>query len=156
MNNNLCGTNMPSTHMCHYLMSNYHFNVTTNPSYYSLSWMKPQSLPHNWIVSSKLIVLVTTLALSSQPRQGLTKVRAKSEARESHSMLPGVWESVKEWTSTLPSELPFWELESQWIHESSKNICRAQNQLYWNIRYIIRNILEPKCLKWARMTHLGN
>jgi predicted acyl esterase len=33
---------------------------------------------------------VATLALGSWPRQGLAKVRAKSEARESHFMLPGV------------------------------------------------------------------
>jgi hypothetical protein len=34
--------------------------------------------------------LVTTLALGSRPKQGLTKVQAKSEARESHFMLMGV------------------------------------------------------------------
>jgi hypothetical protein len=33
---------------------------------------------------------VITLALSSRPRQGLTKVQAKSETRESHFMLSGV------------------------------------------------------------------
>jgi hypothetical protein len=31
---------------------------------------------------------VTTLTLGSRPRQGLAKVWAKSEARESHFMLP--------------------------------------------------------------------
>jgi hypothetical protein len=31
---------------------------------------------------------VTTLALGSRPRQGLAKVRVKSEAQESHFMLP--------------------------------------------------------------------
>jgi len=55
-------------------------------------------------------IVVTTLALGSRPRQGLAKVRAKSEAQESHFMLPGVWECVREWTPTLPSELPLWEL----------------------------------------------
>jgi hypothetical protein len=39
---------------------------------------------------------VTTLALGSQHRQGLTKVRANSETQESHFMFPGVQESVKE------------------------------------------------------------
>jgi hypothetical protein len=39
---------------------------------------------------------VTTLALGSRPRQGLAKVRAKNEARESHFMFPRMWESVKE------------------------------------------------------------
>jgi len=48
--------------------------------------------------------------LGSRPKQRLTKMWTKNEARESHFMLLGVWESVREWTSTLPSELPFWEL----------------------------------------------
>jgi hypothetical protein len=34
------------------------------------------------------VLYVTTLALGSRPRQGLAKVRAKKEARESHLMLP--------------------------------------------------------------------
>jgi uncharacterized membrane protein len=33
---------------------------------------------------------VATLTLGSQPKQWLAKVRAKSEARESHFMFPGV------------------------------------------------------------------
>jgi hypothetical protein len=41
-------------------------------------------------------VCVTTLALGLRPRQGLARVRAKKEAQESHLMLQGVWESVKE------------------------------------------------------------
>ncbi len=40
---------------------------------------------------------------------------------------PWVKESVKEWTLTLPRELPFWELESRWTPESSKKNCRGQN-----------------------------
>jgi hypothetical protein len=32
----------------------------------------------------------TTLALGSRPKQGLAKVRAKSEAQESHCMFLGV------------------------------------------------------------------
>jgi hypothetical protein len=35
------------------------------------------------------MVIVATLALGLQPRQGLTRVRAKSETRESHFMLSG-------------------------------------------------------------------
>jgi len=50
------------------------------------------------------------LALGSRPRQGLAKVWAKYEAWESHFMLMGVQECVREWTLTLPSELPLWEL----------------------------------------------
>jgi len=62
---------------------------------------------------------VATLALGLRPRQGLAKVWAKYEAQKSHFMLLGVQESVREWTFTLPSELPLWELESQWTPKSS-------------------------------------
>jgi hypothetical protein len=55
---------------------------------------------------------VVTLALGSQPRQGLTRARAKREARECRR----VWK----WTFTLPSELPCWELESEWTPEIFK------------------------------------
>jgi hypothetical protein len=55
---------------------------------------------------------VATLTLGSRPRQGLARVRAKKEARESHFMLPKVQKNVREWTLTLPRELPLWELES--------------------------------------------
>jgi hypothetical protein len=54
---------------------------------------------------------VVTLALGLRPKQGLARVRAKKKAQESHFMLPGVQESVREWTLTLPRELPPWELE---------------------------------------------
>jgi hypothetical protein len=70
------------------------------------------------------------------------KVRAKNEAQESHFMLSGVWENVREWTPTLQSEFPFWELESQWIPEFSKSNCKGQNPLDWKIIYIIGNCLE--------------
>jgi hypothetical protein len=39
---------------------------------------------------------VATLTLGSRPKQGLVRVRAKKEARESHLMLLGVQKSVKE------------------------------------------------------------
>jgi len=48
--------------------------------------------------------IVATLALGLQPRQGFMKVWAKREAWESHFMLLGVQESVREWTVTLPSD----------------------------------------------------
>jgi hypothetical protein len=59
-----------------------------------------------------------------------------------------------EWTFTLPSELPFWELESRWTPEFSESNFRGQNPLDWRVPYIIGNILERKCLEWACMTHL--
>ncbi len=39
---------------------------------------------------------LATLTLGSWPRQGLARVRAKREARESYLMLPGVLENVRE------------------------------------------------------------
>jgi hypothetical protein len=98
--------------------------------------------------------VVTTLALGSQPRQGLTRLRAQREARGSHLMFPGVQKSVREWTLTLPSELPFWELESQWTPESSEGNYKGWNPLDWRVLYIIEKLLKRRCLKWAHMTHL--
>jgi hypothetical protein len=99
-------------------------------------------------------LFVATLALGSWPRQGLAKVRAKYEARESHFMLPWVQKSVREWTFALPSELPLWELESRWTPKSSEGDYMGQNPLDWKVPYIIRKFLKPICLKWACMTHL--
>jgi len=69
-------------------------------------------------------------------------------------MFLGMWESVREWPPTLPSELPFWELESRWIFKYSNRDCRGQNPLDWIILYIIGNLFKRRCLKWAPMTHL--
>jgi len=68
---------------------------------------------------SKIIIYVendnvATLALGSRPRQKGCKVTGQEEARElrqeevweSHHKLPRVLESVKEWTLTLPRQLP--------------------------------------------------
>jgi hypothetical protein len=54
----------------------------------------------------------------------------------------------------LPSELPFWELESQWTLKFLKSNFKGQNQFDQKVPYIIEKLLEHKCLKWARMTHL--
>jgi hypothetical protein len=89
---------------------------------------------------------VVTLAFSSRPKQGLAKVRAKYETLESHFMLPGVQKSVREWTFTLPSELALWELKSQWIPEFLESDYRGQNPLNWGVPYIIRKLLEHRCL----------
>jgi hypothetical protein len=69
-------------------------------------------------------------------------------------MLPGVQKSVREWTLTLPKELPLWELESWRTPKFSERDYRGQNSLDWGVLYIIGNFLELKCLKWAHMTHL--
>jgi hypothetical protein len=94
---------------------------------------------------------VTTLALGSWPKQGLARLRAKKRS-------PGVKENVREWTLTLPKELPPWEfpweLESWWTLECSKNDCRGQNLMDWRVFYTIEKLLKHRCLKWACMTHL--
>jgi hypothetical protein len=97
---------------------------------------------------------VTTLALGSRPKQRFARMRAKREAQTSHFVFLGAQKSVKEWTLTLPRELPLWELESQWASEFSENDHRGQNSLDWGVLYIIGKFLERRCLKWARVTHL--
>jgi len=84
-----------------------------------------------WI--TPLPIYVTTVTLGSRLKQGLVKVQAKSEARESHFMISRTWESVREWTPTLPSELPLWELESQWTHKSLERNWRGQNPSNWKV-----------------------
>jgi hypothetical protein len=85
-----------------------------------------------------ICLFVTTLALGSWPKQGLTKARAKKETWESHFMLLGVQKNVREWTLTLPSELPLWELESRWTPNFLRSNCRGQNPLDWRVIYIIK------------------
>jgi hypothetical protein len=92
------------------------------------------------------IMFVTTLALGSKPRQGFTRMWAKRKTQECGR----VWKC----TLTLPSELPFWELESRWTPETSKSDCNAQNPSPWRVIYIIGKLLKRRCPKWARMTHL--
>jgi hypothetical protein len=93
------------------------------------------------------LIIDTTLTMGLWPRQGLVKVQAKNEALKSHFMFLGVYESVREWTPTLPSELPLWELEFRWTSEPSESNYRGQNSLDWKVRYIIKKLLEHKCLK---------
>ncbi len=54
----------------------------------------------------------------------------------------------------LLRQLPLWEMEFQWILESSEGNYRGQNSMAWGIIYIIENLLEYRCLMWVRMTHL--
>jgi hypothetical protein len=56
--------------------------------------------PKKYVKENKKIfeefIIVTTLELGLQPKQGLAKVQAKNEAQESHFMFLGAWESVRE------------------------------------------------------------
>jgi hypothetical protein len=62
--------------------------------------------------------------------------------------------SVSEWTFTLSSELPCWELESQMVSQISRTQLRGQNSSPWKVLYIIGKLLKCKCLKWVHITHL--
>jgi hypothetical protein len=83
------------------------------------------------------------------PSLGLaTKAKACKDASQKEC------ERVWRWRLTLPSEFPFWELESRWTPKLSKNDCKCQNTSHWGILYIIRKLWNFGCLKWAHMTHL--
>ncbi len=84
----------------------------------------------------KITCVVATLALGSRPRQGLTKAQAKSEAWESHLMLPGGWKYGKvgelnfhtpKWTPTLGVKVPMdSQIFKKWLQEPIK----FKNSLY--------------------------
>ncbi len=67
---------------------------------------------------------------------------------------PRVPKSVREWTLTLPSELPCLELDSKWTPKFSERHYKGQNPLPRRIFYIIKKLLKCRCLEWVRMTHL--
>jgi hypothetical protein len=66
-----------------------------------------------------------------------------------------VWGSVREWTLTLPRQLPLWEMESRWTPEILESDCRGQNSMACDVLYIIGKLLEHRCLKWARIAHFN-
>jgi len=84
----------------------------------------------------------------------VTKARACKVTGQKGSL--GVKESVREWTLTLPKELPLCELESQWTLECSESDYKGQNPMARGFFYTIGKLLKCRCLKWARMTHLDN
>jgi len=53
-----------------------------------------------------------------------------------------------------PRQLPLWEMESRWTLETLESDLRGQNLMSCDFLYIIRKLLERRCLKWARITHL--
>jgi hypothetical protein len=86
---NFC--NSSHVNVVHHLLS--HSGVTSHQSTYWPNFCIFLSCA-NVVVFFTLVVV--TLALGSQPKQGLTKVRAKNEAQESHFMPSEMWEGVKE------------------------------------------------------------
>jgi hypothetical protein len=61
---------------------------------------------------------------------------------------------MREWTLTLPRQLPLWERESRWTPKTSEINFRGQNSNYYGVLYIIGKLLERRCLKWAHIAHL--
>jgi len=61
---------------------------------------------------------------------------------------------MREWTLTLPRQLPLWEMESRWTSKISESNFRGQNSMVFGVLYIIGKILEWRCLKWVGIAHL--
>ncbi len=93
-----------------------------------------------------------------ESRQRHCKSAGQEEARESHHILPGVLESVREYEGVdlhTPKATPTWEMESRWTPETLESDCRGQNSMAHGVLYIIGKLLELRCLKWAHMAHLN-
>jgi len=89
--------------------------------------------------------------------KGIARLRAKRKPR-SHITYSWeckkVWGSVREWTLTLPRQLPLWEMESRWTSETSESDLKGQNSMAYGIFYMIGKLLKRRCLKWAHIAHL--
>jgi hypothetical protein len=86
-------------------------------------------------VSIKQNVLCCNLSFRLTTKAMAYKGASQKWTWESHLMFLGVQESVREWTLALPSELPFWELESQWIPKFSKGDCKFKT--HWIKKFFI-------------------
>jgi len=153
---------------------------TKHPMSLNLScFIEPRSSHHPFVLShtttAPFSTTVATLALGSRPRQRACKVanQEKGSSGVKAKALQGcgprgsrgvtltysreckkMWGSVREWTLTLPRQLPFWEMESRWTPETSESDCRGQTSISYGVLYIIGKLLEHRCLKWARIAHL--
>jgi hypothetical protein len=90
----------------------------------------------------------------------VTKVRVGNSAGQKWSLgvtfhaprsvgeCEGMNPHTPKWTPTLGVRVP---MDSQFF----KKWFQGQNTLDWKIPYTIGKLFEHRCLKWARMTHLG-
>jgi len=88
--------------------------------------------------------------------KGIARVRAKKKSGShitNSRECKKVWGSMREWTLTLPRQLPLWEMESSWTSETSESNCNGQTSMSCGVLYIIRKLLKFRCLKWARIAH---
>ncbi len=95
-------------------------------------------------------LVVVTVALGLQLKQGVKRLQAKKKTRESLHMLLGV---QKVWGNE-PSHSQVNSHLASWIPKSSKHDCRGQNPSSWKVIYTIGKLLKLRCLKWARIAHL--
>jgi hypothetical protein len=115
-------------------------------------WFFSTCSPCSWCYYCQFSV--ATLVLGSRPRQGVARLWAKRETRESLHMLPGV---QKVWGnepshSQMNSHVGSWSLER--TREFSEHDCRCQNSSSRSVFYIIGKLLKCTCLKWAHIAHL--
>jgi hypothetical protein len=99
--------------------------------------------------------IVVILALGSQSKQGVARLWAKRETRESLHMFPGVqrvWGNEPS-HSQVNSHVGSWS--PKWTLESLEHDCRDQNPSTRRVLYIIEKKLKFRCLKWARIAHLN-
>ncbi len=75
----------------------------------------------NYSISKPCVV---TLVLGSRPKQGLAKVWAKSEAQESHFMLPRMWECGRVWRNE-PQHSKMSSHFGSWNPDGPPNFQRA-------------------------------
>jgi hypothetical protein len=90
------------------------------------------------------------LATKTRACKGVSQVwrpRVTSHALKSVGECEGMNPHTPKWAPTLGVRVP---TDSQ-ILESN---CKGQKLLDWSITYIMRKLLERRCLKWACMTHL--
>ncbi len=98
-------------------------------------------IPKGWLV-------VATLTLGSRPRQRGCKGAAK---KKPGSHITYSQECRKVWGSE-PSHSQG-NSHSKTPETSERNF-KGQNSMAFGVLYIIGNLLERKCLKWARISHL--
>jgi hypothetical protein len=98
--------------------------------------------------------IVATLTLGSWPKQRNLQgcgprgsLRVTLHAPESVGKCEGMNSHTPKWTSFLGDGVPVdSRIFRRWLQGSN---LRA-----WRVPYIIEKLLERRCLKWARVTHL--
>jgi hypothetical protein len=118
-------------------------NATTKVNPHKIQWLTTNAM------------CVTTLTLGSWLRQGAWKGKGQECNLKVTFTLLGVRKNVKEWTHTLPSGFPLWELASKKTLESLKSNLNGQNSLDWKFPYAIGKLLRLVCLKLVCMIHLS-